>query len=220
MIQVCRTHMHNEALNSLVFYYTLGTRPSVLVQCIYIVSFNSHSSPDDYIITPNWGFGIGYPKIWLTVAGPYRLLCLLNLDSWPLRFGSLRIRGSSSRLGEKSGLRKARTWLNNNDLGHLTTELNVSWDPWVWTRPQRVFLLPISLKYEVKRISDPKRQWYEWEQRRNNIASPLKTRIFTCHNLRGILGVQWTSQGRGKGTVEHFVEALLYARHLHSHYFL
>lgn len=51
VIRVCSTHMHNEALDSLGFYYTLGTG-QVLVQCVYIVSFDSHNSPDDYIITP------------------------------------------------------------------------------------------------------------------------------------------------------------------------
>lgn len=152
--------MCNKALDSLSFFYMMDNWAK-FVGLIYTLFPLILTKVLVTLLHHNWGSeGIDHPRSWLVSSEPFkRSLWLLRLDFWSLHFGSLRIRGSSSRPTEKSRFKTGRTFLNNDDLGLLTIGLSAPWDPSVWTRPQIILLIPFSLKSEVKPASNPKRCW-------------------------------------------------------------
>ena len=85
-----RCVQHSPAWESLWFTKCLlcaGHSPRVLVQCGYIVSFNSYnSSKDSGIITPTWGSEkMDHPRSWLVSGGALnRSPWCPGLDSSPL----------------------------------------------------------------------------------------------------------------------------------------
>lgn len=108
-----------------------------------------------------------------------------------------------------SGSRPGEKFLNNGELGLFRRRPGAPWDPSVCDLDLRRFLW--NLRWSMPHIPRVT-HWQEWEQRRNNIPSPLKRAIFSKPQFKRH-AVPWAAQSRGRGTLEHLVEALMYARH-------
>ena len=127
--------------------------------------------------------GPGYRSPWLWLLA---LAFWLSEASWkPLKAQE-----------QKSGAPGAS--LNDNSLGLLIAGPNIPWDPSVWTRPQVVLLLPVSLKSEMQPASNPK-ALCKWKQRKilGSIFFERDMCLASYHWREGCCPASYPGQGEG-----------------------
>ena len=120
-----------------------------------------------------------------------------GFDSWPLPFGSLEAPWKPLKAQEqKSGAPGAS--LNDSSLGLLIAGPNIPWDPSVWTRPQVVLLLPVSLKSEMQPASNPK-ALCKWKQRKilGSVFFERDMCLASYHSREGCCPASYPGQGEG-----------------------